>query len=359
MWQFLVGPAGGTLDTELTYARGRQIDLRLREPSTVQFTIDGRVAQAAGLTELATELLVLRDRKQVFRGFIGSTADTITADRHDITVNAVDFRGRLERLIVDTAQTYTTITERDIAWDLIEDAQAKTGGDLQITRGPAVDTVTVRTIDIAGGATIRESIDLLSNLDPGFDWDVTPNRRFVMGRQLGFNRNVILDYGGLVSEVTISFDPATYANAVRVSGDDTTTAQFAAASGIGTRVEGRYETNIGLTDVNTNAVLAARATKAVADLEQIAPAYTVRLRQGDDPTTRWGGLDEIGVGDTCRLVVKSGRVNVNELVRVFELRVEIGDSGEEQITLVLNAEDRSFLDRIRDQRDRIRVLERS
>lgn len=358
MYQFLVGPAGGTVDTELTFARNRQLDLRLREPSTVSFTIDGRSTQAAEISELASEVVVLRNRQQVFRGFVGATSETITPDRHDVNVTAVDYRGRLERLIVDSNETYTSQLDRDIAWDLIETAQAKTGGNLQISRGVAATVTSSRTIEIAGGANIRESIDLLSNLDPGFDWDVI-DRVFTMWAERGSNNNVILDYGGLVSNVEISFDPAGYANAVRVSGSVSTTAQFATGSGVGGRVEGRYEVNIGLTDVNSNTVLDARADKAVADLQLIRPAYAVQLRQGDTPGTGWGGLGEIGLGDTCRLVVRSGRVDVNELVRVFEIRVTVGDSGEEQVVLVLNAEDRSFLDRIRSQRDRLSVLERS
>ncbi|HEY7822002.1 MAG TPA: hypothetical protein VIG24_04175, partial [Acidimicrobiia bacterium] len=198
-YQYVLGPAGGTPATDLTYARQRALDLRLDEPSTATFVIDGRSEQAATIAELATELSVYRDRELIFRGPIGATSDTITEDRHDITVTAVDYRGRLDRLTIDADVTYTSQLDRDIAWDLIVNAQAKTGGNLGITRGPALTGATSRTITFTGGITVRQALDRLASLSPGFDWDVTPDRQFRLWDQRGADNGVILDYGGLVA----------------------------------------------------------------------------------------------------------------------------------------------------------------
>jgi hypothetical protein len=321
--------------------------------------IDGRSEQAAEILELATEVSVFRDRELLFRGFVGATSDNITEDRHDVTVTAVDYRGRLDRLILDNDITYTSQLDRDITWDLIDDAQAKTGGDLGVSRGPAITGVTSRTITFTGGISVREAIDRLASLSPGFDWDITPEREFVLFDERGSDKGVILDYGGLVSAVSVNFDPSTYANAVRVSGDDTTTAQTAVAGDIGSRPEGRYEFQQGLTDITTDATLASRATLLLAEKQLIRSSFTVTLRNGDTDLIRWGGLDDIGLGDTCRMVVKSGRLDINRLVRVFEIRVTIGADNNETVTLTLDAPEETFVDRIRRQQARLEVLERS
>ena len=358
-YQFVLGPAGGTPDTELTYARNRSLDLKLSEPSTASFTIDGRSEQAAAIAELASEVSVYRDRELLFRGFIGSTADTVSEDRHDVQVTVVDYRGRLDRLLIDADTTYTTALDRNISWDLIDDAQAKTGGDLGISRGPALSGLTSRTITFTGGISVREALDRLASLAPGFDWDITPEREFVLFDQRGANNGVILDYGGLVSAVSVNFDPSTYANAVRVSGDATTTAQTAAAGDIGSRPEGRYEAQQGISDITTDATLASRATLLLAEKQLIRSSFTVTLRNGDNDLIRWGGPTDIGLGDTCRMVVRSGRLDVNRLVRVFEIRVSIGANNDETVTLTLDAPEETFVDRIRRQQARLEVLERS
>jgi hypothetical protein len=358
-YQFVLGPAGGTPDTELTYARNRSLDLKLSEPSTCGFVIDGRSEQAAAIAELASEVSVFRDRELIFRGFVGSTSDQITEDRHDVNVTCVDYRGRLDRLLIDNDETYTSELDRDIGWDLVDTAQAKTGADLGVVRGPALSALTSRTITFTGGISVREALDRLGGLAPGFDWDITPDRRFVMFDERGSDKGVILDYGGLVSAVNVQFNPSDYANAVRVSGDDTTTAQFAAAGDIGSRPEGRYEFQQGLTDITTNATLASRATLLLAEKQLIRSSFTVTLRNGDSDLIRWGGPTDIGLGDTCRMVVRSGRLDVNRLVRVFEIRVAVGEDDNETVALTLDAPEETFVDRIRRQQARLEVLERS
>ena len=358
-YQFVLGPAGGNPAVDLTFARNRTLDLKLSEPSTASFVIDGRAEQAAEILELATEVSVFRDRELLFRGFVGATSDTITEDRHDVTVTVVDYRGRLDRIILDSDVTYTSELDRDIAWDLIDTAQAKTGADLGITRGPALTGATSRTITFTGGISVREALDRLASLSPGFDWDITPEREFVLFDERGADNGVILDYGGLVSAVSVNFDPSTYANAVRVSGDDTTTAQFEAATDIGDRPEGRYEAQLGLTDITTNATLASRATQLLAERQEIKSSFTVTLRNGDTDLIRWGGLDDIGLGDTCRMVIRSGRLDINRLVRVFEIRVAIGADNNETVTLTLDSPEETFVDRIRRQQARLETLERS
>jgi hypothetical protein len=59
------------------------------------------------------------------------------------------------------------------------------------------------------------------------------------------------------------------------------------------------------------------------------------------------------------MVVRSGRLDINRLVRVFEIRVAIGADNNETVTLTLDAPEETFVDRIRRQQARLETLERS
>jgi hypothetical protein len=59
------------------------------------------------------------------------------------------------------------------------------------------------------------------------------------------------------------------------------------------------------------------------------------------------------------MVVRSGRLDINRLVRVFEIRVAIGADNNETVTLTLDSPEETFVDRIRRQQARLEVLERS
>lgn len=352
-WQFVLGTLT-TQDTDLSYALGRSVDLKLKEPSTASFTIDGRSEQAAEIRELVSTLTVYRDGDKIFRGIIGSTSDTISEDEHTVTVSAVDLRARLERLILDADETYTAETVSNIAWDLIDTAQAKPGADLGITRGTAVGGTAVLDVTFEAGINVFEAINTLAEADPGFDWDITPDAEFVFFEQRGTATGVILDYGGLVTAVDIQFEPGTYANAVRVSGGTTTTAALAAGTAF---PEGRWETQYGFTQIVDQDVLDATAEQVLAASEQLKSAYSITLTDGED-AVRWDGPDSIFLGDTCRMVVKSGRIDVNEEVRVQEIQCAIGDSGEEAVTFTLDAPAVRFQERIRNQERRLARLER-
>jgi hypothetical protein len=97
----------------------------------------------------------------------------------------------------------------------------------------------------------------------------------------------------------------------------------------------------------------------LAEKQLVRSSFTVTLRNGDSDLIRWGGPTDIGLGDTCRMVVRSGRLDINRLVRVFEIRVGIGEDDNETVALTLDAPEETFVDRIRQQQARLEVLERS
>jgi hypothetical protein len=151
--------------------------------------------------------------------------------------------------------------------------------------------------------------------------------------QRGRTAGVVLDLGGLVSQVRRTVDPSTYANAIRVNGDaallDVATRE---ADDLATRPEGRWDGQYGDSTIRDATTLDERADWRIADAQVLQPAYTAVLRPG-----KWDGPDHIWLGDTCRLVVRSGRLDVNTLLRVFEVAVDLDDDGGETVSLTLGA----------------------
>ena len=144
---YLLDPATGGYISALTTATARQLNFPIDAGATAQFTMPGSVdlsgpaPETALIVELATDVYVTRNGRPVFRGRIGTSADTHANDSDTLQFTAVDYRGLLDhRVIWPGSQlvfdgTHSPNEQTAIAWKLISDTQATEGGDLGITEG--------------------------------------------------------------------------------------------------------------------------------------------------------------------------------------------------------------------------------
>lgn len=343
-WQFVVGPATGGHELALTEARSRQYTVRLTEPSALSCGLDARHPQADSINELATDMHILWTGSggttlELDRQRIGSTHDSGTATEHTVDVTAIDYRAVLarRRLYTGDTVTYTGVDQGEIAWGLVSSTQGNTGGDLGISKawtGTAPTGVNRdRTFEL--GDSVGERIQELSEVQGGFDWDVEPSgasalRLNVFYPERGQDRGVVLIPGGLVADWTREFNPADYANAIRMTGETALLAQEREAPDLAARAEGRWDAAFGDTGLVTQAALNERADWQIAQSQDAAPVWTVTIRQGG-----WDGPSHIWVGDTVRLVVNSGRLATDRTLRVYEMAFSIGEDGQESLTLAL------------------------
>ena len=351
MWQFVVGDQG-RLDTELTAARNRKATFHLNGPAEASMSIDGRHEQAASITELVTDLHCLRDGLRLYRGRIGPTGDDLDPDQHETTIQTLDYRALLDRRILYDAQTFTGVDQAEILWALIAYTQALPGGDLAITRGslPAGQPRD-RTYD--AGKRIGEAAQQLSEVLDGFEWEISPDLEANVWSQRGNDWGVVLDYGGLVSRVSRSVDTRDYANALRVSGDDELTAEVREATGLAARPEGRWDAQHGYTDISLQPTLSQRADWHLQTGQDLQPAYTVTFKPG-----AWEGPGHVWVGDTCRLIVRSGRIDVDVNLRVHTLSIDIDESGNETVGVTLGGPRPDFRRLLNSPARRLEDLER-
>lgn len=341
-WSFVLDDNAGGI-AELVNATSRKLTTRLLAPGEASFKIDGAAFETALIDELITDLIVSRDGTPLFRGRIISSTDNIDANQHTVDVTAVDYRGLLQHRTLWPTSTavatgYSAVDQADIAWDLIADSQALTGGDWGITRASATTTGVVRTMAVGfyqAGKNLEQAITELAQLASGFDWEINPDREFVLyfpsrGSTL---TDWVISYdasGGNVSSLTRTLDPVDYANAVRVSGATGTTPATQQAADLATRPEGRWEHQDGTDFANDTAVL-NRATRELSDASTLRPSYTATLAASS------GWAPELFyLGDICPIRIKRGRLDVDSTARGVEFAFEIDDNGVEKVGITFD-----------------------
>lgn len=344
-WRFLYGPCApqGGHWGDVGQAANRTLTLR-SEPDQnheVSFDLDGaNSAAAAQIMELETDIHVMYGNSYVFAGRVLPTQDVLDASRHTETVTADCYRAVLKRrafLPGDTV-SYTNMEQQQIAWKMLQTAQGHPGGNLGIVQGAGSGGTGVQqTVTYAVGDYIGDDIASLAGLQNGFEWQINPYgpddlRLDVFYPWQGRDKGVVLAYGqGRVAQITRNVDPSTYGNAVYVTGDSSVTlaAQQLDMAGISAAPGGRWDSVIGTSD-KTQSALNADAAQQLAQAQALVPSYTVDLHSGT-----WGGPSDIWLGDTVTLRIKSGRLNVNDQLRVVEMVFAINSSGQEQLSLTI------------------------
>lgn len=371
-WQFLLGPAAGGRDLALTEAHARRFTARLTDPSEIAFTLDGRHTQAAAVAELAVDVHVLWSPtsgppRTLFRGRAGTTGDTVDADTHTLDVTALDYRAVLNRRRLYSTSTlaWTATDQAEIAWQLLTQTQTRPGGDLGISIGAGNPTGVVRDRTYEAGDSVGEKIQELSEVIDGFDWDITPVGPSALALdvfypQRGLDRGVVLEYGGAVTAVRRDVSSADYANAIRYTGGQTddavpvvTTPVELDADDIAAVAQGRWDGVYGDDGLILQSTLDDRAAWQLTQAQVVQPTYTLTLRPGF-----WDGPSHIWVGDTVRLVLMSGRLAVNEQLRVFEMAFEIGDDGSDGLSVTVGGPKPDYRRRATLTERRLRNLER-
>ncbi len=324
---------------ELTLARSRRLTVRLDGTPDAQFTLDATSDEAADIVALATDLVIYRNGVKQFRGRIAPEQGTLSPRSRLIQFSAIGYRGLLNTRLMRAATgggpalTFTGVDQAQIAWQLIDDAQDRPGGDWGITEGIGTTSGVLRDrTDWQPGKPIGDCVTELLNTDDGGDWEISPDlelNRWFPTR--GENRGV-LDYGGVLAQVDRTLQPADFGNAGIITGSAETIPATFEIAGIGTDPRGRWEIAEAFPSVVLQSTLDDRAAWLAAESGILRPVHSVRFRPG-----RWEGPDAVWVGDVVTLAVNRGRFTVNLPHRVAELTFTLSDNGVETVTAGLLA----------------------
>lgn len=320
-----------------------------------ELSIDGRAGEQVNIiTELASDIIIYRENQKLYRGRITYSQDDLGPDRHTTSISSVDYRGLLDRRILYDNQNYVSTDQSLIAWNLVNNTQGKTGGNLGITRGTGQSTGVDRDREYTPGQSIGEQIKQLSEVINGFEYEVDPELAFnVFYPQRGSTKDVVLEYGRDVVILNRNVSSQDFANAIRMNGEDGTITATRTAANIATTPEGRWDKQIGFEDVSVQTTLNQKADQELINSGELRPSYTLELHDGV-----WQDKDHFWIGDTVLLVVKSGRLNVVEQVRILELKLTVNSDGSERVDLTVGALRPNLKRRIKNYETRLTELER-
>lgn len=354
-WDFtahLPGQAEPLFD--LAGASGVKATFRLREPSTLEWSMRGADPATNEIVELGTDVLAWRNGVRLARFRVAPSSDEITEDAHTVGYQAFDYRGVLNRRALYDQTVFTSEDQSDIAWALIAAAQAETGGGMFLARGAGEVTGVNRDRTYEAGKSIGEALSQLAAVIDGFDFDTGPDGTFdVYYPQRGVIRDFTAHLGATVSTLSRRLDADNFANAIRFNGADSTTPQERVAADITTRREGRWDAQVGDPELTVQSTVNERADATLAERDDLRPTYTATLKPG-----AWNGPENLWLGDTCRLVARSGRLDINTTVRVEEITVTVGDDGGEDVQLTFDRTAPSLIRRLAATSTRLTNLER-
>lgn len=355
---------------ELTGARGRRLEQNWNAPAQLQFTLDGHDPAAALIVELAHEVIAWRwddtagaDRP-MFRGVIGQSEDELTIDKHVATFTCHDYAAMLGRRFTTAAYNVTQQDQDDIASFMVRlgNDLAQTSSGINFAPGNYIPLTASQvnpdgTWRPAKSGTLRDRnyapqsdlLDLLTNLakvQGGFDFDVSPlsmndgtDALRIFYPQQGITRTApTLHYGSTVAKLTRAVNSDSYANYVRVLGNNGSSDPAAAqlyseawqpgdANG---RVVGLWAYSDNASDVSIQSTLDQQAAGDLAFYRVLMPTYTLGLTPG---TYHAGAFN---MGDTVPLVIYSGRLKVNTAVRVVGIAYSVDDdTGDENVEVTV------------------------
>lgn len=343
---------------DLSDARSRRLTFKLRDTAQCTIAISGRSPQLGWLEELRSDLIAYRWSdalgafRPLFRGCVTQSEDEISPTAHTVTLTATGYRGILGRRSLRAQLTFAATEQASIVGQLftlgdkpvgyssaLGLAQAFMNPDGSPLAGNATGVHRDRTY--YPGQVIDAAVDNMSTDLPGpYDWDVTPATDHAGVASLwyparGIPRAFVAEYGATVSNVTRAVSTTTFANYSMVTGmtpADGSLPPFAESFGPGWtdpigNPEGAWMMVSGQPDVSVLATLQQDADGNVALYGDLEPSYTVTMVNG-----RWSP-DDCWLGDTVRLIVQSGRLNVDTSVRITAVSIELDDNGTEVATL--------------------------
>lgn len=332
-WVLAGTPPFGVGRRELTKAYGRALIPRVDGAWSATFTLDGRSDEALEIQSLATDLIIYREGGKLFRGRISAENDNGDGTNHVTQFTAIDYRGVLtdSRFVGKDGRVFGGVDQGAIAWLLISENQALPGGNLGIIDGAGSVSGTLRDRTYDPGKPIGEAIDELYRVSGGGDWEIDANlalNRYYPRR--GTSTGFTLDYKGTVAKFSRLLSSKDFGNSVMATGSQGLTPAVATDPGVSSDPRGLWQRSVGFPSVLEQTTLGTKAFWLLDQTSVLRPEIVVTLTPG-----RWHGPDELWIGDTAQLALRSGRLADTGDYRVVEMRLMPGDHGTETIQMGL------------------------
>lgn len=305
------------------------------------------------------QLVVERDGAIVWCGLVWMSP--YSDNDQTLEVRAAETWSYYRRRVIATRRVFTGADQFAIVRQLLNDAHAVSGGDINVTVGSETcGVLRDRTYETWEFKNLGEAVEQLAEVINGFDFSIEPawsaagaltktfrlyyprkGARFsATGHVFEVGRNVIrwdwpndgTRYANRVHNVGSGQDAAT----LRVTRTATDQLTLAASGGPGYPL---IEEVISNTDVIKTSTLTAQADLTLGSLARPIEIPRVVVRADVDPI-----LGAWSLGDACRFVCQPGLSprfpdGIDDYRRIIGFDVEVNDEGTEEVQLTLGVED--------------------
>lgn len=280
------------------------------------------------------EVRVKRDGTVISAGEIAEGEPVIDEDNRTISIQVVgwfDYFGARE---VDSAVSFAATDAGDIAWSLINTAQARQYGDYGVTQGYIQPSVN-RDRSYDSHKNIKDAIIQLSEVEQGFDFEITWDKKFnVFYPKQGSRRDdIILTYPGSIRKIRYKRTGIGMANEITARGAGTgeDTFQQTAIDEVSASAYHLRQKTVDFSDVSVEATLLEHANEELTFAAKFTDVPTVVLDSAKAPP-----FGSYGLGDELRInVTKDLEIfgTVNDYFRIDSMQIDLDENNNEDITL--------------------------
>lgn len=289
---------------------------------------------------LLQSVFVLRDNVPVWGGILwGYSMDVAT---NTLTLSCSGFVSLLNRRRMRATKKYVSTDQALIVKDIVDTAQAISGGDMLIDTSPivAVGKKRNRTYYDYERKNIGEAIEQLSDVRKGFDYAIRPayvagvltRRMTVTYPNTGRTTNIVLDAGSNIDLLSATSDATQMTTVQHVKGEGDgsnallVTATNANLLNVYPMVEHLHVAN----DVKRTTTLDDYAQRGLDLGKQPVVIPTVQLDGSVEPH-----IGSYITGDQVRVRASYGLLNIDATYRITSWTVNVADVGSETINLTL------------------------
>lgn len=255
-----------------------------------------------------------------------------------VRFTAQGFYGRLRRRVVVSDLFFKDTDQLDIAWGLINHTQSQTNGGLGITRDSASASGVDRTMVycIENSVIVSNAIEELASTDDGFDFEVTPDKKWkTWYPRRAYASGITLTGAADLSTLGFSTDADDLVTEARgiVPADDTCNFPTVLTASGGGTTYGLLQTNVDSGDNDVTSLLQGKVDEEYRI--NAGPRFKAQITL-DSALSSYGSSD-FDIGHTVTLQATRGSfVNLNRLCRVAELSVAVPSYNREIVTLGLD-----------------------
>ena len=273
---------------------------------------------------------VYRNETLVWGGYLW---DASISDERGVRFSCRGFLSRLEKRYIDSTKNYVNEEQCGIAWDLIQFTQAKTGGDLGITKG-TTNTGVKRDIKYPAWERVKifDAITELSALADGFDFDIDATRTFktYYPNKGKTKLDLVMEFGKNIFGFSYVDAANTLSNEISAlgAGDGPNMCIATAVDTSSRSTYGLLEEAASFSSTKHFSILQNKADALLRLYKAPRWQPQLSLHIGEDFP-----YDAMEVGDTVPLKIDYGYVDIDQNFRIMNIEFQVSNEGREAVTV--------------------------